>query len=133
MLLGLGRGHQRSGNYLTAHRHRSCLVRLLFACLYQCLERAALCEPVPIVADGVLIGHRAAKVKAEEAHPAQAIPDHAFQPDGKLMPDSYAFAGGDLLYIHKNLVIRERPCGFIGREAASLLSRKSSNRHMPCG
>ncbi len=28
------------------------------------------------MADGVLIGHRAAKVEAEEAHPAQPIPDH---------------------------------------------------------
>ena len=132
MLLGLGRGHQRSGNHLTAHRDRSCLARLLFARLHQCLERAALCEPVAIVADGVLVGHRAAQVKAEESYLAQANPDHAFQPDGKLMPDSYAFARGDLLCIHESLVIRKRPCGFIGREAASLLSRKSSSRYMPC-
>jgi hypothetical protein len=72
----LGRGHQRGIDDLTAHRQISCLTQLLFERLHQSLERAGLGEPVAIVTDGVLVRHRAAKVEAEEAHPAQAIPDH---------------------------------------------------------
>jgi hypothetical protein len=49
---------------------------LLFECLHQRLERAACRQPVAIVTDGVLIGHRAAKVETEETHPAQAISDY---------------------------------------------------------
>ena len=72
----LGRGHQRCIDDLTAHRQISSLAQLLLERLHQRLERPALGKPVAIVADGVLVGHRAAKVEAEEAHPAQAIPDH---------------------------------------------------------
>lgn len=50
-------------------RQISCLAQLLFERLHQCLERAALGQSVAIVADGVLVGHRAAKIETEEAHP----------------------------------------------------------------
>jgi hypothetical protein len=41
---------------------------LLLERLHQSLERAALGEPVAIVAYGILVRHRAAKVEAEEAY-----------------------------------------------------------------
>jgi hypothetical protein len=72
----LGRGHQRGIDDLTAHRQIPCLAQLLLERLHQRIERPACRQPVAIVTDGVLVRHRAAKVEAEETHPAQAIPDH---------------------------------------------------------
>ena len=54
---------------------------MLLGRLHLRLERAALGQPVAIVMDGVLIGHRAAKIEAEKAHPAQPFADHEPSPE----------------------------------------------------
>lgn len=56
----LGRRHQRGIDDLTAHCQIPCIKQLLLECLHQRLERAALGQPVAIVANGVLVRHRTA-------------------------------------------------------------------------
>lgn len=72
----LERRHQRCIDDLSAHGEISRLAQLLLERQHESVERAALGQPVAITVDRVLVGHRAAKVEAEKAHPAQAIPDH---------------------------------------------------------
>ena len=76
----LGRGHQRGIDDLPAHGEIAALLELAVEVGEQHVERTRLGQLLAEQPDRVGIGRRRAKIEAEEAQPAQPVPDQILHP-----------------------------------------------------